>query len=184
MGSLKNQILISMPHMKDPFFSRSVVYVCEHETNGAMGLIINKKLSDSNLNKVFNKLITVDESAILPLSALYFGGPVMLENRIIIHHSDYSSLDSVPISKSISITSHQDILKNLKKVEKAPFKIMLGHSGWSEGQLEREIENGDWLIQDTTSDFVFNLPSKQMWEHAARSLGINLGPYHSTDLTF
>ena len=101
----------------------------------------------------------------------------MLENRIIIHHSDYSSLDSVPLSKSISITSHQDILKDQKK---APFKLMLGHSGWSEGQLEREIENGDWLIQDTTSDFVFNLPSKQMWEHAVRSLGIDLGPHHST----
>ena len=104
----------------------------------------------------------------------------MVESRIIIHHSDYSSLDSVPLSKSISITSHQDILKNLKKVKKVPFKSMLGHSGWSKGQLEREIENGDWLIQDTTSDFVFNLPSKQMWGHAARSLGIDLGPHHGT----
>ena len=169
-----------MPHIKDPFFSRSVVYICEHNANGAMGLIINKKLSDSDLDKVFNKVPTIDESSILPSSALYFGGPVMLENRIIIHHSSYSSPDSIFISKSISITSRQDILKGLKRVEKIPFKLMLGHSGWSEGQLEREIENGDWLIQDTTSDFVFNLPSKQMWEHAASSLGIDLGLFHST----
>jgi putative transcriptional regulator len=165
--------------MKDPFFSRSVVYVCEHNANGAMGLIINKKLNDSDLNKVFNKLSTIDESSILPSSALYFGGPVMLESRIIIHHSSYSSPDSLLLSKSISITNRQDILKSLKKVENIPFKLMLGHSGWSGGQLEREIENGDWLIQDTTSDFVFNLPSEQMWEHAARSLGIDLGPFHS-----
>ena len=180
MGSLKNQILISMPHMKDPFFSRSVIYICEHEINGAMGLIINKKFNDLEIDKLFNKLFAIDKSSNLPLDDLFFGGPVLLENGIIMHHSDYSSFESIPLSKSISITSRQDILKDLKEIEKVPFKLFLGHSGWSAGQLEIEIENGDWLIQNTTSDFVFNLPSKQMWEHAAKSLGIDLGAYHGT----
>jgi len=169
-----------MPHMKDPFFSKSVVYICEHENTGAMGLIINKKFNSPELDKVFNEFFIIDKSSSLPLDNLFFGGPVLLEKGIIMHHSDYSSLDSISLSKSISITSQQDILKEIKENKKIPYKLMLGHSGWSAGQLEKEIENGDWLIQNTTSDFVFNLPSKQMWEHATKSLGIDLGSYHGT----
>ena len=175
MGSLKNQILISMPHMNDPFFSRSVVYICEHNNDGAMGIIINKQFNTPELNKIFDKLFTVDDSFDLFINDVFFGGPVLLEKGIILHHSDYMSPESISISKSISITSRNDVLEDLKKNKKTPFKLMLGHSGWSSGQLEREIENGDWLIQTTTSDFVFNVPPKQMWKHAAESLGVDLG---------
>tara|TARA_Y100001970_G_C14200229_1_gene840673 strand:- start:1257 stop:1811 length:555 start_codon:yes stop_codon:yes gene_type:complete len=180
MGSLKNQILISMPHLNDPFFSKSVVYICEHEKDGAMGMIINKKFSNPELNKIFDKLFKVGKSFDIFIDDTFFGGPVLLEKGIILHHSDYSTSSSISISKSISITSDQGALSDLKTKGEIPFKLMLGHAGWSAGQLEREIENGDWLIQSTTSDFIFNLPPRKMWEHATKSIGMdissNLGP--------
>ena len=174
MGSLKNQILISMPHMNDPFFSKSVVYICEHGNGGAMGVIINKNLDAPELREIFDKLFKLEKSFNTIKSSTFFGGPVLLEKGIILHHSDYSSPKSISISKSVSLTSDRGVLEELKREEKVPFKLMLGHAGWSAGQLEREIENGDWLIQSTTSDFIFNLPSNQMWEYAAKSIGLDI----------
>ena len=174
MGSLKNQILISMPHMNDPFFSKSVVYICEHGNGGAMGMIINKNLDAPELREIFDKFFKVEKPFNLLKSYTFFGGPVLLEKGIILHHSDYSSPKSISISKSVSLTSDQGALEDLKGEKKVPFKLMLGHAGWSAGQLEREIENGDWLIQSTTSDFIFNLPSNQMWEYAAKSIGLDI----------
>ena len=174
MGSLKNQILISMPHMNDPFFSKSVVYICEHEKNGAMGMIINKKFSNPELNKIFDKLFKIGKSFDMFINDTFFGGPVLLEKGIILHHSDYSTSSSISISESISLTSDKAALGDLKREGGVPFKLMLGHAGWSAGQLEREIENGDWLIQNTTPDFIFKLPPKQMWDHAAKSIGLDI----------
>ena len=174
MGSLKNQILISMPHMNDPFFSKSVVYICEHGNSGAMGLIVNKNLDAPGLREIFDKFLKVEKHLNIIKSNTFFGGPVLLQKGIILHHSDYSSPKSISISKSVSLTSDRSVLEDLKKEEKVPFKLMLGHAGWSAGQLEREIENGDWLIQSTTSDFIFNLPPSQMWEYAANSIGLDV----------
>ena len=180
MGSLKNQILISMPHMNDPFFSKSVVYICEHGNGGAMGVIINKNLDAPELREIFDKFFKVEKSFNTIKSSTFFGGPVLLEKGIILHHSDYSSPKSISISKSVSLTSDRDVLEDLRRKEKVPFKLMLGHAGWSAGQLEREIENGDWLIQSTTSDFIFNLPSNQMWEYAAKSIGLDINSSFGT----
>ena len=180
MGSLKNQILISMPHMNDPFFSKSVVYICEHGNGGAMGVIINKNLDAPELREIFDKFFKVEKSFNTIKSSTFFGGPVLLEKGIVLHHSDYLSPKSISISKSVSLTSDQGALEELKREEKVPFKLMLGHAGWSAGQLEREIENGDWLIQSTTSDFIFNLPSNQMWEYAAKSIGLDINSSFGT----
>ena len=172
MGSLKNQILISMPNINDPFFSKSVVYICEHGNGGAMGVIINKNLDAPELREIFDKFFKVEKHYNMIKSNTFFGGPVLLEKGIILHHSDYSSPKSISISKSVSLTSDKGALEDLKREEKGPFKLMLGHAGWSRAQLEIQIENADWVIQDTTSDFIFNLPPNQMWEYAAKSIGL------------
>ena len=180
MGSLKNQILISMPHMNDPFFSKSVVYICEHGNSGAMGMIVNKNLDAPGLSKIFDRFYKVEKPFNVLRGNTFFGGPVLLEKGIILHHSDYSSPKSIPISKSVSLTIDKSALEDLKREEKVPFKLMLGHAGWSAGQLEREIENGDWLIQSATSDFIFNLPPNQMWEYAAKSIGLDISSSFGT----
>ena len=176
MGSLKNQILISMPHMTDPFFSKSVIYICEHNSSGAMGIIINKQFNELKLNGTIEEVLIKDDSLKDMLNDIYFGGPVLLDKGIILHHSCYMSDSSVAISKSIAITSKQEVLINLQQEKDVPFKLMLGHAGWSPGQLEKEIENGDWLMQNTTADFIFNVPPNHMWKQATESLGLDLGP--------
>ena len=162
-----------MPHMNDPFFTKSVVYICKHEKGGAMGVIINKRFNNPELSGIFNKLARIENSQNAYLHDTFFGGPVLIEKGIVLHHSKYSSSNSVPISKLISITSDQNALKDLKARKDIPFKLIIGHAGWSAGQLENELENGDWLIQDATSDFIFDTPSKHMWRSAAMSLGMN-----------
>ncbi len=163
MGSLTNQILISMPHMTDPYFSKAVVYVCEHNKEGAMGMIINKQFQAPDL---IHSLV----------NDIFFGGPVLLERGIVLHDAAYKSEGTINISDNISMTSQQHVLKELQRRPDIPFKLMLGHSGWSQGQLEREIENGDWLMQNTTRDFIFNVNPEQMWQQAIGSLGMDLGP--------
>lgn len=161
-----------MPHMTDLFFSKSVVYICEHSNNGAMGIIINKQFKDQKLKTV---LETISENDNPILKDIFFGGPVLLEKGLVLHESRHRSDNTVNISKSISITGTLEVLKDLQSKSDVSFKLILGHSGWSQGQLEKEIENGDWLIQNTTPDFIFNIQPEQMWTQAAESLGIDFG---------
>ena len=176
MGSLKNQILISMPHMSDPYFSKSVIYICEHNKEGAMGIIINKQFKEPDLIDIFEKLYIGDDSINSLVSEVFFGGPVLLERGIVLHSAGYEVNGTIRLSKEFSMTSQKYVLRELQNKPDILFKLMLGHSGWSPGQLEREIENGDWLMQSTTPDFVFNVQPGQMWQQAAGSLGIDLGP--------
>tara|TARA_B100000029_G_scaffold113187_1_gene105431 strand:- start:8189 stop:8743 length:555 start_codon:yes stop_codon:yes gene_type:complete len=176
MGSLKNQILISMPHMADPFFSKSVVYICEHNKEGAMGLIINKQFKEPDLVDLFEKLYIGDDAINSLVSEIFFGGPVLLERGIVLHSKEYETEGTIHLSEEFSMTSQKDVLRELQNKPDIPFKLMLGHSGWSPGQLEREIENGDWLMQSTTEDFIFSVKPEQMWQQATGSLGMDLGP--------
>jgi putative transcriptional regulator len=176
MGSLKNKILISMPHMADPYFSKSVVYICEHNKEGAMGMIINKQFKETDLKGLFEKLYIGDDAIHSLVNDIFFGGPVLLERGIVLHDAIYESEGTIQLSDHISMTSQQHVLKELQDKPDIQFKLMLGHSGWGQRQLEREIENGDWLMQNTTRDFIFNVSPEQMWQQAAGSLGIDLGP--------
>jgi len=175
MGSLTNQILISMPHMADPYFSKAVVYICEHNKEGAMGIIINKKFQTQDLKKYFEKLYIGYDTIHSLVNDVFFGGPVLLEQGIVLHDATYKSEGTINISDHISMTNQEHALKDLQNKVDIPFKLMLGHSGWAQGQLEREIENGDWLMQNTTQDFIFNVNPKQMWQQAIGSLGVDPG---------
>ena len=120
-----------MPHMNDPFFSKSVVYICEHGNSGAMGMIVNKNLYSPELSKIFDKFFKVEKHLNMIKSNTFFGGPVLLQKGIILHHSDYSSPKSISISKSVSLTTDQGTFEDLKREGRVPFKLMLGHAGWS-----------------------------------------------------
>lgn len=173
MKTLKNHILIAMPHMQDPYFSHTVVLICEHTEDGAMGLIINRPFEDPDLKELFTEIYAENEDLLKIVPRVYFGGPVMVERGIVLHSGSYSATGTMTISDTFSLTSHRDILRDINK-NNGPeqFKLMLGHVGWAPGQMEGEIERGDWLLQNVTHDFVFNIPENMMWKHAARALGI------------
>jgi putative transcriptional regulator len=173
MNSLQNHILIAMPHMVDPYFGKAVIYICEHTKDGAMGLVINRPFMEPDLKKLFTEIYEDNENILKIVPRVHFGGPVMIERGIVLHSTDHTVSESVKIADTIAMTSHKDILGDISK-KKGPksFKLFLGHSGWGSGQLEKEIERGDWLLQNTTPDFIFDVPEKYMWGQAARTLGV------------
>jgi len=179
MNTLKNHCLISAPHMTDTLFEKSVIYICKHNNDGAMGLIINKPLSQKELGGLFqindNLSIELKDSK----NKTFLGGPVLIENIIVLHTNDILIENAVSISNKISISSDKTILKKISNVNKSKYKIFLGHSGWTGGQLEREIENGDWLIQKPSIDLIFDMPKETIWEHATKSLGIEINDISS-----
>ena len=175
MGSLENHILISMPQLQDPYFNKSIVLICEHSNNGALGLIINKSFEKPQLKMLFNNIDNENDDILKIAPKLFFGGPVLIERGILLHSNSYNSKDSIKISDQFSITSSKKILKNINNSNSSKnYKLMLGHAGWTSGQLEKEIENGDWLMQSTSIDFVFNTNESKMWQIAAKSFGVEL----------
>ena len=161
--------------MIDPYFGKAVIYICEHTKDGAMGLVINRPFMEPDLKKLFTEIYEDNENILKIVPTVHFGGPVMIERGIVLHSTDHTVSESITIADTIAMTSHKDILGDISK-KKGPksFKLFLGHSGWGSRQLEKEIERGDWLLQNTTPDFIFDVPEKYMWSQAARTLGINV----------
>lgn len=175
MSSLKNHILISMPHLQDPYFGQSVVYICEHTNEGAMGLVTNHPFPKGDLGKIFSSMSTGGKNLLDLVPSVYLGGPVMIDRGIVLHRPENQVEGTVVISDQFAITSHRGILDKMSKLkDTTDYKLMLGHAGWSAGQLESEIESGDWLLQETDPDLIFKTPSEKMWTFATRSLGFDI----------
>ena len=175
MGSLESHILISMPHLQDHYFYKTIVLICEHSNDGALGLIINKPFEKHEMKMLFNNMNKENEKMLKITPKVYFGGPVLIERGILLHNSSYNIKDSVKISDQFSITSNNKTLKDItNSSDPKDYKLMLGLAGWISGQLEKEIENGDWLMQSTSIDFVFNTDESKMWQIAAKSFGVEL----------
>ena len=163
--------------MNDPLFKKTVIFICEHDKHGAMGLIINKEINkkdvlfsnqenDKGLIQVLNK------------NNLFIGGPV-LTDRILFLHTNKNIDESISINKEVSVSSDIDTLKSMVNTNNQQYKLFLGHSGWSEGQLEREIENGDWLIQKSINSLIFEKKIDHIWGEATKSLGIEINDISS-----
>ena len=163
--------------MKDSLFKKTVIFICEHDKHGAMGLIINKEINkkdvlfsnqenDKGLIQVLNK------------NNLFIGGPV-LTDRILFLHTIKKITDSISISNDVSVSSNIDTLKSMVNKNNQQYKLFLGHSGWSKGQLEREIENGDWLIQKSINSLIFEKKIHHIWGEATKSLGIEINDISS-----
>ena len=163
--------------MKDSLFKKTVIFICEHDKHGAMGLIINKEINkkdvlfsnqenDKGLIQVLNK------------NNLFIGGPV-LTDRMLFLHTNKNIDESISINKEVSVSSDMDTLKSMVNTNNQQYKLFLGHSGWSKGQLEREIENGDWLIQKSINSLIFEKKIDHIWGEATKSLGIEINDISS-----
>ena len=172
MKSFSNHFLISMPHMIDPIFTKSLIYICEHNREGAMGLIINKPMVSDN---VTNFLQQTGMGCIKPAPEIYFGGPVNLEMGLFLHDANYQIDGTLAVSKTILLTSNKQIVFDLKNgIGPDLFRFSFGYAGWGKGQIEREIENGDWLVMPSDEDFVFSTPDRDKWHKAASKFGIDI----------
>ncbi len=172
--TLKGSFLIAMPHMMDGRFAHSLVYLCEHSEEGAMGLIVNKPLVGVNFGEICRQVdLPVPEA---PEPLVYYGGPVYPERGFILHSTEYP-VDSgtLQVSPSICLSANQALLKDIVEgYGPEKFLLAMGYSGWRPGQLENEIGNDDWLVLPADDQVIFDVSNEQKWRTAAKLHGIDL----------
>lgn len=176
--NLKHHFLIAMPTLQDPLFKRSVVYICEHNEEGAMGLVINKPMENLTVRDILKRLqISVDTDDISPqLSApVFIGGPMAEERGFILHSSQHTFSASSRISDQTMITTSRDILEALGTEERPEHTfVALGYSAWEKDQLEEEIMDNTWLTTPANNQLLFQTPISERWSAAAKSIGVNI----------
>ena len=158
--------------MKDPLFEKTVIFICEHDKHGAMGLIINKEINKKDIS-FSNQENDKELIKVLNENNIFIGGPV-LTDRILFLHTIKKVAESISISKGVYVSSDIDTLKSIVNTSNNQYKLFLGHSGWSKGQLEREIENGDWIIQKSINSLIFEKKIDHIWDKSTNSLGIEI----------
>ncbi|MHA1572420.1 MAG: YqgE/AlgH family protein [Alphaproteobacteria bacterium] len=180
-GYLDGQLLIAMPAMGDPRFSRSVIYLCAHSYEGAMGIIINQRAPNISFTELLEQLNIVpsEDRIALPssLSAMevHLGGPVETGRGFVLHSADYFTAEStLPIDESVCLTATIDILRDIAKGS-GPNKALLalGYAGWAPGQLEDEIQANGWLNCPGDPELIFDPELDHKYARAFGSLGID-----------
>ncbi len=174
---LTGKLLIAMPGMADMRFARSVVCICSHSDQGAMGLILNKPLPDLRLGALMAHLELVAEDATdsAPDAPVHFGGPVEHGRGFVLHSAEYDGGSAtLPVADGIAMSATLDILEDMLH-GRGPTKarMMLGYAGWGEGQLEDEILANGWLSVDASPALVFDTAPPDQWEAALRALGVD-----------
>lgn len=179
-GFLDDQFLIAMPGMKDDRFARSVIYVCAHSDEGAMGLIINQTQQMLFPDLLVQLGILDEQEAIrLPAPARDFvvrnGGPVDRSRGFVLHSGDYKVESSLAVSSDVCLTATVDILRAISTGRGPRQALMaLGYAGWGAGQLESEIAENGWLTCQATPELLFDADIDRKYDKALASIGINL----------
>ena len=176
---LEGQLLVAMPVMTDRRFARSVIYICAHSAEGAMGLIINQRAPNIRFPELLRRLSIAPgavEGEAFDLD-VHVGGPVDTERGFVLHSADYYAADStLPIDDSVSLTATVDILKAIANGKGPKHAILaLGYAGWGPGQLENEIQCNGWLHCDADPDLVFGDDVEEKYARALRKIGIDPG---------
>ena len=172
--NLTNQFLIAMPGLLDPNFYQTVTYICAHNEEGAMGIVINRPLT-IDLGEVLNQMNLKPCNEQIENIPIYHGGPVQADRGFVLHRPDKEWQSSIHISRDIGMTTSRDILQAIAK-GRGPERslIALGYAGWAAGQLETEIKENAWLSGPADAAIIFELPYEKRWESAARLVGIDM----------
>lgn len=173
VGSLKNHFLIAMPSLTDPYFKKSVVYLCEHDQHGAMGIMINYPVK-LTVQELLSNAETIEHQPNPPITdPVFLGGPLDMERGFILHSPTDNNAFSMPLNSQLMMSNSNNILSSLG-TDKAPekFIIALGYSSWDAGQLEDEINQNHWLTIRCENDIIFNTPIEQRWTSSLQRLGI------------
>ncbi|MEM7439208.1 MAG: YqgE/AlgH family protein [Pseudomonadota bacterium] len=171
---LDGKLLIAMPAMGDPRFAHSVVYMCAHSSEGAMGLIVNKPAPDLNFTELLAQLDITAERPIVGVD-VHYGGPVEHGRGFVLHTRDYSAGEStLTVDDEFGMTATLDILEDISLgVGPRDCLLALGYAGWGPGQLEGEIRENGWLICDADPSLVFDTDHSDKWKQAMARIGID-----------
>ena len=187
-ASFQNQFLIAMPQQHDQHFNEALIYMCEHDSQGAMGLIVNKPLpidlrslaeqiglqtTDTSTDELEQK--TPPEPRRYFQESVFYGGPCQSNHGFILHTGGMAWPSSIAITDDLVLTSSKEILTDIA-LKKGPeqYLLALGYAGWDAGQLENEMANNIWLNVNADTNTIFNMAPDNRWHHAATSLGIDI----------
>lgn len=171
---LSNQFLVAMPNVVGGEFDRTVTFLCEHNDDGAMGLVINRP-TDLELRDMLNHM-GIEHAGLGAGKPVFWGGPVQPERGFVLHRPGGDWEATLTVDNQLSITTSKDILEAIG-AGRGPdeYLVMLGYAGWGSGQLENEIRHNSWLNTPTDSSIIFGTPTDDRWSAAARLLGLNPG---------
>jgi len=171
--NLTDNFLIAMPAMEDPYFSGSLVYICEHNANGALGIIVNRPI-DMDLASLFEKIDIKLEAEDLARLPVYFGGPVQLDRGFVLHRPIGQWQSTLAVGDGVGLTSSRDILMAVGSTgQPSDFLVTLGYAGWEAGQLEEELSQNAWLTVPARAEILFGMPPEDRLPAAMQKLGIS-----------
>ncbi len=171
---LSGKMLIAMPSMGDPRFEKTLIYMCAHSGDGALGIVVNRRVDEVSQNDLFSQL-NLDTSPAAATRHVHYGGPVETGRGFVLHSSDYHVDEAtLAVDDQVSMTATVDVLKALA-AGKGPRNAMiaLGYAGWGGGQLEGELQRNGWLTCDSDEDLLFGVNDDTKWEAALAKLGVD-----------
>lgn len=171
--NLTHHFLIAMPSMADPHFAKTLTYVCEHNAEGALGIVLNRPI-DLSLQALFEQIEIPLEGAALGAQPVYYGGPVQMERGFVLHQPLGNWQSTLAVGDGIGLTSSRDILQAVGQGDgPAQLHVVLGYAGWGAGQLEQELAQNAWLTVPASPELIFDLPPEQRLAAAMQRLGVN-----------
>lgn len=171
---LEGHLLLAMPAMSDERFERSVIFVCSHSEDGAMGLVINRHLPSLSFSELLEQL-DIDVDVPVREIPIHAGGPVETGRGFVLHTADYVQDSTLVVSETLALTATVDILRAIAEGGGPRHHLLaLGYAGWGSGQLEREIANNGWLTTPADEELVFNTDPENMWPRAMAMLGVDV----------
>ncbi|MCH7542577.1 MAG: YqgE/AlgH family protein [Proteobacteria bacterium] len=172
-GYLTGQLLIAMPQMTDPRFERTVIYICAHTADGAMGLVVNREIEALTFPDLLKQL-SIDAEVIDDKIQVLFGGPVETGRGFVLHSSDYVQNTTMLVDKRVGLTATMEVLKDIASGNGPKLNILaLGYAGWGPGQLDAEIHANGWLSVPADDDLVFDPDLDKKWERALAKIGVD-----------
>jgi putative transcriptional regulator len=170
---LTHHFLIAMPNMADPHFARTLTLICQHNDEGALGIVVNRPI-EMTLGALFDRLSLRLESEILLNEPVYFGGPVQTDRGFVLHQPAGKWQSTLSVHDGIGLTTSKDILEAVGHGG-GPHKMLvtLGYSGWAAGQLENEIKQNAWLTVEAKDGIIFDTPAEDRLPAAMKLLGVD-----------
>ena len=173
-GYLIGQLLVAMPQMLDERFVKTVIYMCAHTEDGAMGLVVNKILEDIDFPDLLDQLDLSPSSGGDDIR-VHFGGPVESGRGFVLHSSDYHQEATMVIDEQIALTATTDILRDIAEGDGPQSSLLaLGYAGWGPGQLDSEIQANGWLSVDADPGLIFGAEPDKVWQGALAKIGVDV----------
>ncbi len=170
----KNHFLVAMPTLIDSFFYHSVIYLCEHDENGAMGIIVNRP-TRIKLTELLGHLHIDNNNDWVQSRTVLFGGPVKKDQGMVLHDGGAHWKSTMAVADDLFLTTSSDILPVLGSSQGPQNALVtLGYAAWGEGQLEQELAENSWLTVPASHGLLFDTPAEQRWEASAKLLGIDI----------